>query len=284
MHHRVSLTRFSLSLWIGAVLFVSGLLHLALGYLTGADWSGPLSFRKPALFGVSAGVTIWSIVWVLTRLVPHRYDRRFAFGIAMGLFVEVGLITLQYWRGVPSHFNRTTVVNATIESIMLGLILLVTIGVAWLCWRSRQLLPMSESEGLSLRAGLWLLLVSCGLGLVITIAGELQLARGQSPEVWGQAGVLKYPHGAALHAIQTLPLLAALLQRLRIDHSAHLLRTTIAAHVAFLVHALWQTINGRARMDVDWTGGLTLGIAGLWLLPLFIALVRLVGRAVRATG
>lgn len=279
MDPQITPSRFSGALWMGALLVASGLVHLALVFATGGEWSGPVSLRKPALFGISAGVTVWSLVWVLTRLVPHRFDQRFATIMSSSLLVEVGLITLQYWRGVPSHFNRTTAIDAAVEFTMLGLIFFVTLGIAWLCWRSRRVLPMPEAEALALCGGLWLLLVSCLLGFVITGAGEFQLARGQSPEVWGQAGVLKYPHGAALHAIQTLPLLAALLHRLRIDYSAHVLRMTIAAQVAFLAHALWQTLGGRARWDVDFTGGLALGIAGLLLLPLLVAMVRFAGRS-----
>lgn len=271
-------SKWRLVLWIGSALFASGLFHLAWASITGADWSGPVSLRKPALFGISAGVTVWSIVWVLLRLVPHRSDPIFALGLSSGLLIEVGLITLQYWRGVPSHFNRTTTLDATIESIMLGLIVLVTIGIAYLCWRSRRILPMSESEAVALRAGLWLLLVSCGLGLVITIIGEVNRANGQSPEVWGRAGVLKYPHGATLHAIQTLPLLSALLNKLRVRQAANLMRATVAAHVFFLTHALWQTFNGRARTEVDLIGAVTLLISGLLLLPLFIALLGVVLR------
>lgn len=274
-------SKWRLVLWIGAALFASGLFHLGWAVITGADWSGPVSLRKPALFGLSAGVTVWSIVWVLSRLVPQRNDRLFALGLSSGLLVEVGLITLQYWRGVPSHFNRTTTVDATIESIMLGLIVLVTIGIAYLCWRSRRILPISEAEVVALRAGLWLLLVSCGLGLVITVAGEVNLRNGQPPEVWGRAGVLKYPHGATLHAIQTLPLLAILLNRLRIRHAANLLRATVAAHVVFLGHALWQTMNGRGRTDVDLIGAVPLIVAGLLLLPVVVAMLGLVGRWMR---
>lgn len=271
-------SRWHLAVWIGAVLFASGLFHLAWASLTGADWSGPVSLRKPALFGISAGVTVWSIVWVLSRLVPYRSDPIFALGLSSGLLIEVGLITLQYWRGVPSHFNRTTTLDAAIESIMLGLIVLVTIGIAYLCWRSRRTLAMSATEALALRAGLWLLFVSCGLGMVITIVGEVNLANGQSPEVWGRAGVLKYPHGATLHAIQTLPLLSALLNTLRVRHAANLMRATVAAHVFFLMHALWQTFNGLARTDVDLIGAVTLLISGLLLLPLLVAMIGLVLR------
>lgn len=39
-----------------------------------------------------------------------------------------------------------------------------------------------------------------------TILGEINIANGRSPETWGRGGVLKYPDGAALHAIQTLPM------------------------------------------------------------------------------
>ena len=267
------LAKFRPSILIGTALIASGLFHLTLLWITGADWSGPLSLRKPGLFGVSAGVTAWSIAWVLTQFEPRHYDQRVASLLSGGLLLEVGLITLQQWRGVPSHFNRATAFDATIESVMLGLILFVTAGIAWLCWRSRQLLPMIESRAIAIRGGLWLLLVSCGLGLLVTLAGEVNLANSRPPEVWGRAGVLKYPHGAMLHAIQTLPLLSVLLLRFRVIHSAWLLRSAVAAHLSFLIHALWQTFHGRTRMDVDVIGGATLAIAGLLLLLPLVAIV-----------
>ncbi len=267
------LAKFRPSILIGTALFASGIFHLTLLWVTGADWSGSLSLRKPGLFGVSAGVTVWSIAWVLTQFERRRYDQRVASFMSGGLLLEVGLITLQQWRGVPSHFNRATALDATIESMMLGLILLVTAGIAWLCWRSRQLQPMLESRAIAIRAGLWLLLASCGLGLLVTIAGEVNLSNGRPPEVWGRAGVLKYPHGAVLHAIQTLPLLSVLLQKLRVSHSAWLIRAVVAAHLLLLAHALWQTSHGRARMELDTTSFAVLAAMGLLILPPIVAIV-----------
>ena len=260
------LSEFRPSLIMGAALIVSGLVHLALLWFTGASWEGAMSLRKPGLFGVSAGVTVWSIAWVLTQLKPFRHDHSLATLMSAGLLLEVGLITMQHWRGVPSHFNRSTPLDAAVESVMLGLILGVTVSIIWLCVRSRQLRPMLESQAIAIRAGLWLLLISCGLGFMTTIMGEVNLANGRSPEIWGCGGVLKYPHGAALHAIQTLPLLATLLQKLRVSHAEWHLRAAIASQVLFLTHALWQTLCGRARMDVDVIGGTTLATAGLLLL------------------
>ncbi len=262
LNHRL-LGTFRLSLVIGGLLMASGVYHLVLLWVTDSDWSGPVSLRKPGLFGVSAGLTVWSIAWVLTQLVPRQKDSLFSSLMSIGLLVEVGLITVQQWRGVPSHFNRSTALDASIESAMLGLILLVTAGIAWLCLRSRHLLPMPESRSISIRAGLWLLLVSCGLGFLITIAAQINLAAGHSPEIWRQAGVLKYPHGAVLHAIQALPLLSLLLQSLRVSRAAFLLRLAAASQILFLIHALWQTLSGRARLDIDLTGIAVLALAGL---------------------
>jgi hypothetical protein len=267
------LAKFRPSILIGAALIASGMIHLTLLYVTGADWSGPLSLRKPGLFGVSAGVTIWSMVWVLTQFEPRHHDHRLGSLLSGGLLLEVGLITLQQWRGMPSHFNRATLLDATIESMMLGLILLVTAGIAGLCWRSRHLRPMPVSRAIAIRAGLWLLLVSCGLGLLVTLAGEVNLANNRAPEAWGKAGILKYPHGAALHAIQTLPLLSIMLQKFRVTHSAWLIRSTVAAHVLFLAQALWQTFHGRARMDLDMTSFAALAVAGLLLFLPIVAIL-----------
>ena len=268
------------SLVMGAVLLVSGLFHLTMLWLTGAAWSGPVSLRKPGLFGVSAGLTVWSIAWVVSRLTPRRSDQHLAHLLSGGLLLEVGLITLQYWRGVPSHFNRATSVDAFVEAIMLGLILLVTLGVGWIAWRSNRLQPLSASDSLALRAGIWLLLLSCLLGLLVTIAGELNLAKGKSPEFWGRAGVLKYPHGAVLHAIQTLPVLSMLLQFFKVPHALWLLRGAVVSHLLFVSQALWQTFQGRGRMELDVPSCIILLLAGGLLLLPFLAMIR--GAAVLA--
>ncbi|HEY1065173.1 MAG TPA: hypothetical protein VGE52_03660 [Pirellulales bacterium] len=276
------LVDFRVAIGIGLLLVVSGAFHLACWAASGDPWEGPLSFRKPALFGLSAGVTLWALAWTLTRLYPSRFDRLFASALAVGLLVEVGLITLQTWRGEASHFNRATTLDAAIEATMLALILLVSVGVGWLCVRSLRLPEMAPSQAAALRGGLWLLLASCGLGLLATILGDVNLASGRPPETWGRAGVLKYPHGAALHAIQTLPLLAWLLERLRAPHARERVREAIAGHGALMASALWQTLGGRARFDLDAVGGTLLALAGLLLLPSLIAVGRGVGAALRA--
>lgn len=242
-------------------LLASGLFHLGLLVVLNAEWEGPVSPRKPALFGISAGMTAWSLLWCAHVLNLDNRLHSIAVAVTRILFAEVGLITIQFWRGVPSHFNRTTPLDAAIEYLMLALILSATAGIAAMCWISAKPFDVDQTKLLSIRAGLCLLLVSCLLGGLTMVCGEINLANGRPPEFWGRAGVLKYPHGAALHAIQTIPIVNWLLTQLVVPRRHTLIKLVIAAHVLFLAHALWQTFHGRARLEFDLIGSMTLLIA-----------------------
>lgn len=247
----------------GGLLLLGGLFHLAWLALTGAAWEGPLSPRKPALFGISSGMTVLSLAWIVRFQTARPIDRWVSRAVALGLLVEVALITLQFWRGVPSHFNHSTALDSLIENSMLCLILLATGGIVWLAGRSRSMFPEEDARSLSIRAGLWLLVIACGLGILIAAVGAANQSAGRSPELVGPAGVLKFPHGAVLHAIQSLPLLAWLLERIGRPAALAGVRCAVAAHLAFLLYAGWQTAMGRGRADPDGVGWLFLGLSVL---------------------
>lgn len=246
---------------VGFILIASGIIHLVLLGVTGGDWEGATSLRKPGLFGVSAGVTALSLAWVFSKLHAHCLDRLISRILAVCLLVEVGLITLQQWRGVASHFNRATQFDAAVEAVMLAMILIVTAGVFWLSFRSIRLPPLAASTAAALRGGLWLLSLSCVLGIGVTVLGEINRVYARPFETWGAAGVLKYPHGAAMHAIQVLAVLDWILRSLRSQFALLAVRSAIASHVLFLIHAIWQTAHGRARNDVDLVSGLLVASA-----------------------
>ena len=239
-------------------LMTSGIAHLVWLWVMQEAWEGPVSPRKPALFGISAGLTAWSLVWVGRQLDFPRSVPKVASMIVWGLFLEVALITVQYWRGVPSHFNRTTLIDHSIELAMVGLIIAATIGIGWIFWAAMKSSSDDAARMLAIRAGLAFLFISCLLGFATMAAGEFNIAQGLAPEIWGRAGVLKYPHGAILHAIQTLPILNLLLTRLKIPNRLSLIWFVIGSHVFFLISAIWQTLNGRSRLDLDIVGGTAL--------------------------
>lgn len=88
---------------------------------------------------------------------------------AWALLIEVALIDLQRWRSVASHFNRRTPLDSWLYDVMGGLILAVT---------------------------------------AVIIDLTVRWCRPRPPEIFGMAGVVKFPHGVVIHAIQWLPFIA----------------------------------------------------------------------------
>jgi hypothetical protein len=251
---------------VTAVLLLSGCIHLFLLWILGASWHGPLSLRKPALFGISGGLTVFSLAWLMTKLEPKRLDRLLINSLSVALLIEVGLITLQYWRGVASHFNHSTMLDAAIEFTMLLLILFATGGIVHLTWRTVRLRAIDPAMVIAIRGGMWLLALSCLLGIATSVLGEASLAMGGTTELWGKSGVLKFPHGVALHAIQWLPILAWICQRLGLSQSVRVVQSALIAQVMCLVYSIWQTGIGRDRLDFDAVGGSILAITILFTL------------------
>lgn len=257
-------------------LIASGVVHLGLIWIQSAAWDGPVSLRKPALFGISAGLTVWSLAWVATKIRERSFSTLILNFTSVLLFLEVGLITLQYWRGVPSHFNRTSVFNANIESTMLGLILIAALGVLWFTIQTFWLKPVDAAYSIAIRGGMWLLTISCAIGVIVTVIGEYNLSNGASVERYGDAGVLKYPHGAAIHALQLLPIVAFLTSKIGVPRPAFSVLSVLISQGLLVVQAVWQTANGLGRLDLDLVGGALLISSLVFLLaPIAMLIFRL---------
>ena len=257
-------------------LLLSGCLHLLLWSIGEQAWEGPTSFRKPALFGISTGLTLWSCLWVSHILKPGKWINWSTRVLTSALLLEVGLITLQAWRGEASHFNRRTPLDASIETTLLLLITVASLIIFWLnalALRRDQLVNLSAPMRLAVQAGLSLLSISCLLGFLITFLGTQHVAAGLAPETLQPHGVLKFPHGAALHAIQTLVLLAWCTSRIGSCWPQAVVWFAIAAHVLGLLFAIAQTFRGRARFELDLPGSMLLTATILALLVSGILLV-----------
>ncbi|ADB15988.1 hypothetical protein Psta_1311 [Pirellula staleyi DSM 6068] len=235
----------------GWVLFLSGLFHTAVWGVLGGPWEGPLAWRKPILFGLSTGVTLWSLAWVLGKLRPVRGDRWVAWVTSLALVVEVALITLQTWRGVASHFNRATFFDASLGELAQWLVWLASIAILYVTFRALFYLPLEPAMRLATQAGLLLLVVGCGLGVWTAMRGEQQLEAQLTPEILPPHGVIKFPHGMAMHAIQLLPLLAWLAhyRQLSSRRAMRVVLLATAASCTALLYSLLQTLAGRPRID-----------------------------------
>ena len=237
----------------GTLLVASGLAHVAVWAALGGPWEGAVTWRKPILFGISGGLTCLSLGWVWAALPWRRGDGPLAWATAAALVVEVALIDLQRWRGVASHFNRDTPFDSAAYDVMTWLILGVTIVIGDLTIRSvLQSARLPPDMLLAARAGLGLLAISCLLGIWAGAVGETHRAAGLPPETYSAAGVLKFPHGAALHALQWLPLLAWVARRVGVGERGRvrLVAAATAGNALFGCYALAQTLLGRGRFDV----------------------------------
>src|SRR3954453_20126806 len=86
---------------LAAVLMASGVAHLGVQAVAGGPWDGPVSWRKPATFGLAFGVTLATITWLSGLVALSRRGRRMVLvAFAAASCLEVGVITLQAWRGV----------------------------------------------------------------------------------------------------------------------------------------------------------------------------------------
>src|ERR1041384_4701405 len=114
------------ALAVGGLLFLSGLTHVVVLIVSGGTWVGPVSLRKAATFGLSFGLTLATVAWVVHLLAVR--------GWLLGAFtvtsvVETSLVSMQAWRGVPSHFNFETGFDTAVSMALAagGFVIMVTI-------------------------------------------------------------------------------------------------------------------------------------------------------------
>ena len=243
----------SVAFGVGILLVASGLLHMVVCWADGGSLSGPISWRKPILFGLSAGVTVMSLGWVSGKMRQRSGDLLLVTGFSLAMLAEVALITLQQWRGVASHFNRATPFDAAVLRWTEVLIFFATIVIAELTRRSFRPLRASADMVLAIRSGMALLLFSCLLGFVLVGYGNHQISLGKAPEVYGSAGVMKFPHGVPMHAIQFLPMLVWLMKKVGVAARDRFrsVAYALSSLVAFTTFSLLQTFGGRARFDLS---------------------------------
>jgi len=237
---------------VGIVLVASGIAHAVVWGATGGPWEGPVTWRKPILFGISGGLTCLSLAWAWAQLPRRTGDAWLSAATAWALLVEVALIDLQAWRGVASHFNRSTPFDSFLYDAMGLLILFVTLVSIDLTVRFfTQRTTLEPDMLLAARAGLAFLVWSCLLGIWVSVHGDVRTAAGLAPETFGRAGVPKFPHGAVIHALQWLPILAWAARRAGLPAIRRFpLVASASLGTALLgAFAVVQTLAGRARFD-----------------------------------
>lgn len=198
---------------VGVMLAGSGLVHLGMLAMGGGSWEGPVSLRKAMTFGLSFGLTLLTIVWVTSFLRLSRRSRAVLLGAFMAACVlETALVTMQAWRGVPSHFNLETAFDATVARMLAagGFALVAIIATLTLtAFRASPSVPLSLR--VAIRIGFVMLFASLLIGALMIARGMSLVFAGNPQAAYLTAGSLKPVHAVTMHAILVLPLLAWML-------------------------------------------------------------------------
>jgi len=258
----------------GALLMLSGLFHGAVYLVDGGPWEGPISWRKPIVFGLSFGITLVTLTWIMTFLRPSKTMGWIVLGVlALASLGEVFLISMQKWRGVASHFNEDTAFDGLVFSMMGLLVALVGLMTVFFVVRSLFSIDAPASLAWAIRTGLLLMLVSQAIGVQMIVEGGNTI---------GAAGALKVPHAFTLHAVQVLPALALVLllsdstERRRVNVVA----TGAAGYACLIASTMVQTYEGRGPLDLG-VVAIILALIGLGLLAA-VALIALRGLGTRS--
>ena len=235
---------------------------------------------KPWKFAVSIAIYSLTVAWMVTLVgTGARLARGAATAAAVALGIEIALITTQAARGVPSHFNTHTPLDAMVFDVMGASIVSVWVAT----------LVLAVGLGWGLGVGL--------LGMILAVlminplnqmvlqqishapptlldGGHTVGAPDGGPGLpitnWStRAGDLRAPHFVGIHALQLLPLLAWLLsrhgQRLGLGggRQVGLVHVAGGGYLGVVVLLVWQALRGE---PVTRPGTTTLTAAGVLLL------------------
>jgi len=199
----------------GALLVLSGLVHLAVFAVDGGPWDGPISWRKPITFGLSFGLTLIAVTWVTSYLRVGARPRSVLLAVfAVDSVLEVCGITLQAWRRVPSHLDMETPFDTAVSMTLAvgGAVLVVVLSVfAVAVFRYRPGGPVGMP--LALRSGFAILMVALLSGAAMIARGVVLARTGHQEAAYHSTAPLKPLHGVSLHAVLVLPALAWLMSR-----------------------------------------------------------------------
>ncbi|MFE8595494.1 hypothetical protein [Archangium violaceum] len=275
---------------IATVLMVLGAVLTTLGlFLDPRQLVGEPIWLKPTKFYVSLAAYNATVLYFFSFLSEKRRLVRISGNIlAAAGALEMVAITLQAARGVRSHFNIASPFDAAIFSTM-GIaitvlwVTMIVLAVALL--RSRL---ADRPLAAALRIGFIAAVIGMGLGYFMTNpnAAQLEAMRAGQRVVeagshtfgapdggpglplvgWStQAGDMRPAHFLGLHAMQVLPILAALLARRRHLSEAQRLASVRATGIAYtgvmLVLAM-QALRGQSLIQWD--------AVGLWALALVV--------------
>ena len=238
----------------------SAVVHTGIFLVSDSAWAGSVSWRKPIVFAFSFAMILWAFGWALDRLPDRpKMARRLAITFAASSTFEVGLISMQAWRGRPSHFSFEGFDGIVFSLMAVAVVFISVCILVVFVWALRRP-PADRVAHIALVSGFVMIITGLGIGQwLIELGNSYASDFDRVPEtlVSGEAGVPKFPHGIAFHGMQVFMIAAALLHRSGIDaaRAARTMWTIVISYGGILIFSMLQSFGGRAPLDLNVVSG-----------------------------
>jgi hypothetical protein len=248
-------------LWVAAAHGAIGAICLGALWFDAAPILGVHPALKPFKFAASISVFLATMAIVVPSLsAAEPVQRVLAWTLASTMVLEMAGIAVQALRGTTSHFNTHAALDRAIWNTMAGAIVVATlamVAVAALAtlrpMRDAAGAPLAAVSALAWRVGLWMFLLAAYTGSAMGGRGQHSVGGadggpGLAVVNWSvRHGDLRIPHFVALHALQSLPLIAAALRWLPMPGSTRwaAMLAVIALHLGVAGWTLARALAGR---------------------------------------
>jgi hypothetical protein len=256
--------------WTAVAMTVLAVITAGLAMIDQRMLVGAPLWFKPLKFSISIALYSLALAWMLGQL-KERAMRRTAWVIVAGLVLEMVIIVGQAARGQMSHFNDDGGVGTVLFAIMGATITVVWFATLAIALRFLREPGRDRAMALAIRLGLVVSLVGMAVGFVLSANGGHSVGvpdggPGLFFVGWSTTGGdLRIAHFVGLHALQVLPLVAALLAQRSLPEAirARIVWSVGVGYLGLVLLLLWQALRAQPVFAPD---GLTLGALGVVVL------------------
>jgi hypothetical protein len=270
-------------------LFISGLFTMVMGiffiagifldsrYITGAP-----AWLKPTKFAISVSIYTFTMLWFLSFIDRNKRWRKrlvnvLGWVVTATFAAEWFVIIIQVARGMTSHFNISSPLNAALWSLMgvaIIILFMANLVIAGLLLRQRFDNPVFAW---GLRLGLLITIVGLGEGYLMTSPTAQQMAGwnngvpviiagahsvgvedggpGLPGLTWSTVGGdLRIGHFVGMHALQVLPFVAWFVsgrRRFSIRQQLGLVWTAALGYLGLVALVTWQALRAQPIIAPD---------------------------------